>query len=63
MAPRLEQTRKLDLEDLMNAQSHNAVIYPTMADLGPADADVSTTSADMAWRNGVWMAKAGASRC
>lgn len=27
-----------------------------MADVGPADADVSPASAEVAWRNGVWVA-------
>lgn len=52
----LEQTRKLDLEDWMDAQGLDAVIFPAMADVGAADADVSATSADLAWRNGVWVA-------
>jgi len=52
----LEQTRKLDLEDWMTAQGLDAVIFPAVADIGPADADVNPQSAEIAWRNGVWVA-------
>jgi amidase len=34
----------------------DAVIFPTVADVGPADADVNLASADLAWSNGVWVA-------
>jgi amidase len=52
----LEQTRKLDLEDWMDGLKLDAVIFPTVADVGPADADVNLKSADIAWSNGVWVA-------
>ncbi|HUE91800.1 amidase [Pseudomonas sp.] len=52
----LEQTRKLDLEDWMDALGLDAVLFPTVADVGPADADVNLQSADIAWSNGVWVA-------
>lgn len=52
----LERTRKLDLEDWMDAHGLDAVIFPTVADVGPADADVNAASADIAWSNGVWVA-------
>src|SRR5699024_9285769 len=52
----LEATRKLDIEQWMHRLELNAVIFPSMADIGPADADVSLSSADAAWRNGVWVA-------
>jgi amidase len=52
----LEQTRKLDLEDWMDRLGLDAVIFPTVADVGPADADVNLQSADIAWSNGVWVA-------
>ncbi|KTC60098.1 amidase [Pseudomonas fluorescens ABAC62] len=52
----LEQTRQLDLEDWMDTLGLNAVLFPTVADVGPADADVNETSADIAWSNGVWVA-------
>lgn len=34
----------------------DAVVFPTVADVGPADMDVSEASADLGWRNGVWVA-------
>jgi len=52
----LEQTRKLDLEDWMQGQGLDAVVFPAVADIGPADADVNPQSAEIAWRNGVWVA-------
>ncbi|OZY58955.1 amidase [Pseudomonas lundensis] len=52
----LEQTRKIDLEDWMDARKLDAVIFPTVADVGPADADMNPESADIAWSNGVWVA-------
>ncbi len=52
----LEQTRKLDLEDWMDALKLDAVLFPTVADVAPADADVNPASADIAWSNGVWVA-------
>ncbi|WP_350433099.1 amidase [Shewanella sp. H8] len=52
----LEKTRKLDLEDWMDELKLDAVLFPTVADLGPADAQVNPASADIAWSNGVWVA-------
>nr|WP_215908657.1 amidase [Pseudomonas fluorescens] len=52
----LEQTRRLDLEAWMDTLGLDAVLFPTVADVGPADADVNETSADIAWSNGVWVA-------
>lgn len=52
----LEATRKADLEDWMDALGLDAVVFPALADVGPADADVTAASADLAWRNGVWVA-------
>jgi len=52
----LEQTRRLDLEDWMDNLGLDAVLFPTVADVGPADADVNEASADIAWSNGVWVA-------
>ena len=37
----LEQTRKLDLEDWMDGLKLDAVLFPTVADVAPADADVN----------------------
>ncbi|OPB04551.1 amidase [Pseudomonas synxantha] len=52
----LEATRRLDLEDWMDNLGLDAVLFPTVADVGPADADVNEASADIAWSNGVWVA-------
>jgi amidase len=52
----LERTRTADLEDWMSQLGLDAVIFPAVADVGPADADVNETSAAAAWRNGVWVA-------
>lgn len=52
----LERTRRVDLEEWMDAQGLNAVTFPAMADVGPADMDVNPASADVGWRNGVWVA-------
>lgn len=52
----LEATRKADLEDWMDALGLDAVAFPALADVGRADADVNPASADLAWRNGVWVA-------
>ncbi|TVT91467.1 amidase [Pseudomonas sp. RGB] len=52
----LEQARRIDLEDWMDARGLDAVLFPTVADVGPADADVNEASADIAWSNGVWVA-------
>ncbi|UWR21989.1 amidase [Sulfitobacter sp. S190] len=52
----LEETRRIDLEDWMDALGLDAVIFPAVADVGPSDADTDPASADLAWRNGVWVA-------
>ncbi|KPY41999.1 Amidase [Pseudomonas syringae pv. primulae] len=52
----LEKTRRVDLEDWMEKLGLDAVLFPTVADVGPADADVNIQSADIAWSNGVWVA-------
>jgi amidase len=52
----LERTRRLDLEDWMDALNLDAVIFPAVADVAPADADTNPASADLAWRNGTWVA-------
>jgi amidase len=52
----LEQTRRIDLEEWMQALGLDAVLFPTVADVGPANADVDPHSADIAWSNGVWVA-------
>jgi amidase len=52
----LEATRRLDFEDWLDANGLDAVVLPVVADVGPADADVNEASADLAWRNGTWVA-------
>ena len=52
----LEATRTLDLENWMRDHQLDAVVFPTMTDVGPADADVNLASQDIAWKNGVWVA-------
>lgn len=52
----LEETRRIDLEEWMRRLRLDAVLFPTVAGVGPADADVNPASADIAWSNGVWVA-------
>jgi amidase len=52
----LERTRQVDLEEWMDGLGLDAVIFPAVADVGPADMDVNLASADLGWRNGVWVA-------
>ena len=52
----LEVTRRIDLEEWMDVNGLDAVVYPAMADVGPADMDVNEASADLGWRNGTWVA-------
>jgi amidase len=54
----LEATRRVDLEEWMDALGLDAVVFPALADVGPADMDVDEASADLGWRNGVWVANA-----
>jgi amidase len=52
----LEETRRIDLEEWMDSLGLDAVVFPAVADVGPADMDVNEASADLGWRNGVWVA-------
>ncbi|MFC9558083.1 amidase [Agromyces sp. NPDC056965] len=52
----LEETRRVDLEQWMDGVGLDAVAFPAVADVGPADMDVNEASADLGWRNGVWVA-------
>lgn len=52
----LEETRRLDLEEWMSQRGLDAVVFPAVADVGRADMDVNEASADLGWRNGVWVA-------
>ncbi|TDN91718.1 amidase [Microbacterium sp. BK668] len=52
----LEKTRRVDLEEWMDGLGLDAVVFPAVADVGPADMDRVEASADLGWRNGVWVA-------
>ncbi|MEU6486116.1 amidase [Streptomyces sp. NPDC046887] len=52
----LEETRRVDLEVWMDELRLDAVVFPAIADVGRADMDVDVASADLGWRNGVWVA-------
>jgi amidase len=52
----LEETRRLDFERWLDAEGLDGIVLPTVADVGPADADVNEGSARLAWRNGTWVA-------
>ena len=52
----LEQARKIDLENWMDELGLDAVVFPAVADVGPADMDVNPDSARLGWRNGTWVA-------
>jgi len=52
----LEKTRRVDLEDWMDELALDAVVFPAVADVAPADMDRNPASADLGWRNGVWVA-------
>ncbi|WP_194764857.1 amidase [Microbacterium sp. UFMG61] len=52
----LEETRRVDLEEWMDEHELDAVVFPAVADVGPADMDVNEASADLGWRNGTWIA-------
>jgi amidase len=40
----------------MDGLGLDAVLFPAVADVAPADMDVTEASADLGWRNGVWVA-------
>lgn len=52
----LEETRRIDLEEWMARLGLDAVVFPAVADVGPADMDVNEVSAARGWRNGTWVA-------
>ncbi|KAK4498959.1 hypothetical protein PRZ48_009470 [Zasmidium cellare] len=51
--PALEAQRKRDLEDWMDAQNINLVVFPANGDVGKADLDTNDESARHALQNGV----------
>jgi amidase len=40
----------------MNANALDAVVFPAVADVAPADADYNQSSNEIAWCNGIWVA-------
>jgi amidase len=52
----LAETRRIDLEEWLDGLGLDAVVFPAVADVGSADMDVDPASADLGWRNGVWVA-------
>lgn len=52
----LEESRRVDLEEWMDALGLDAVVFPAVADVARADMDVNPASADHGWSNGVWVA-------
>jgi amidase len=52
----LEETRRVDFEEWLRNLGLDAVVFPAVADVAPADMDVNPASADLGWRNGVWVA-------
>ena len=52
----LIETRRVDFESQLDELGLDAVVLPAVADAGPADMDVNPASADLGWRNGVWVA-------
>lgn len=50
---KLEASRRSDFEDWLDSLGLDGVVYPCNGDVGKADSDVTETSADEAWRNGV----------
>jgi amidase len=52
----LERARELDLEHWMDSHNFDAVVFPAVADVGPANMDVNPDSARLGWRNGTWVA-------
>ncbi|MGI9822089.1 amidase [Agromyces sp. Marseille-Q5079] len=52
----LEETRRRDFDEWMTQHDLDAVVFPAVADVGPADMDVNPSSAGAGWKNGVWVA-------
>jgi len=52
----LEQARRIDLENWMDGLNLDALVFPAVADVAPADSDYDPVSQQAAWRNGVWVA-------
>ena len=52
----LDEACRIDLEQWMDEHRLDAVVFPAVADVGPADMDVNPASAALGWRNGTWVA-------
>jgi len=52
----LERARAELFEAWLDELGLAAIVFPAVADIGPADADVNPVSAELAWRNGTWVA-------
>ncbi|MER3390713.1 MAG: amidase [Microcella sp.] len=52
----LDEVRRRDWDAWLDAERLDAIVFPAVADIGPADADVNPASAELAWRNGTWVA-------
>lgn len=52
----LDETGRLDVDLWMDDENLDAVVFPAVADVGLADMDTNSASADLGWRNGVWVA-------
>jgi amidase len=52
----LERFREQHYDAWLTANRLDALVFPTLADIAPADADTNPVSAAIAWRNGTWVA-------
>lgn len=52
----LERIRKEDFENWLTEGGYDAIVLPTVSDVGPYDADYNPTSNLAAMRNGTWVA-------
>jgi amidase len=52
----LEHFRQERYDAWLTENRLDALVFPTLADIAPADADINPASAAIAWRNGTWVA-------
>jgi amidase len=52
----LERFRQERFDAWLAESGLDALVFPTVADIAPADADVNPASQAIAWRNGTWVA-------
>jgi amidase len=52
----LERFRRESYDAWFEAEGLDALVFPTLADVAPADADTDPVSQRIAWRNGTWVA-------